>query len=287
MIFLNEKIKYVLSRAISHLSDEHYCKVTFLLKHGRLPNVQHPSLFNEKLLYLKLNTKLPIMKKLVDKYDVRAFIESCLGKEFLIPLIGVYNSPNEVDFEALPQKFVLKLTAGSQNNIICLDKNTIDWELTSRKIVAWLEKDSYMRTREWQYKDLLPRFVIEEYIEDSNGKTHDYKFWCFNGEPKFVQIDTDRFGTHKRSFFDLDSFKELDVEITYPKIDSEFHVPVNMSQMIEISRTLSKDFSFMRVDLYNIDGKIYFGEMTFYPGNCNERISPTSYEKVFGDMLNI
>lgn len=282
---LNEKIKYKLSKALSILSDRQFCTLTFLLKHGRLPNLKKPIYFNDKLLLLKLTNRDPLLKKLADKYEVRSYIKEKIGEEYLVPLIGVYSDPKEVDFDALPNKFALKLTSGSQYNIICQDKQSLDWNQASNKISKWLKLDPYMRTREWQYKDLPSRFVIEEYIEDSKGNTYDYKFWCFNGEPKFVQVDIDRFGNHKRSMFDIDFNKQLDLKITYENIDKPIAKPENYNLMVEIAAKLSKGFPFVRVDLYNLDGKIYFGEMTFYPGNCNEKIIPLKYEKMLGDML--
>ncbi|RKF44746.1 glycosyltransferase [Bacillus wiedmannii] len=288
MIILNEKIKYKLSKALSLFPDRQYCTLTFLLKNGRLPNLKNPIYFNDKLLSLKLNHRNPIMKKVVDKYEVRSYIEENLGREYLVPLIGVYSDPKEVDFSKLPSKFALKLTSGSQYNIICQDKTKLDWEESTNKLTEWLKLDPYMRTREWQYKDLSSRFVIEEYIEDSKGNTYDYKFWCFNGEPKFIQIDTDRFGEHQRSMFDIDfNDKNLDLKITYENIDKLIEKPKNYDLMVRIAAKLSKGFPFVRVDLYNLDGKIYFGEMTFHPGNCNEKIQPIEYEKIIGDMLVI
>jgi hypothetical protein len=284
---LKEKVKYLLTRLISKVPDRQFCQLTFLLKNGRLPNLKKPVYFNDKLLHLKLSNHNPILKKLVDKYEVRSFVKEKLGAEYLVPLIGVYSDPKEVDFEKLPNKFALKLTSGSQKNLICQDKRSINWHETSKKISRWLKVDPYIRTREWQYKDLSSRFVIEEFIEDSNGKTYDYKFWCFNGVPKLIQVDTDRSGEHKRSLFNIDFDNELDLKITYENIDTHIQRPKNYDLMVEIATKLAEDHSFVRVDLYNIDGKIYFGEMTFYPGNCNEKITPIEYEKIIGDMLLI
>ncbi|MDK7472870.1 ATP-grasp fold amidoligase family protein [Bacillus paranthracis] len=285
---MNEKIKYKMAKALSLFPDRQYCTLTFLLKNGRLPNLKQPTYFNDKLLKLKLTNRKSIMKKVVDKYEVRSYIKEKIGEEYLVPLIGVYSDPKEVDFENLPNKFALKLASGSQYNIICQDKTSLDWKESSEKLVKWLKLDPYMRTREWQYKDLPSRFVIEEYIEDSKGNTYDYKFWCFNGEPKLVQVDTDRFGEHKRSMFDIDfNGKPLDLKIIYDNSDKPIPKPKNYDVMVEIAKKLSKDFQFIRIDLYNLDGKIYFGEMTFHPDNCNGKFYPSEYEKIIGDMLSI
>lgn len=283
---MNENIKYLLAKTASFLPDKVFCSITFLLKQKRFPNLKNPVFFNDKLLYLKLTKRDPILTKLVDKYEVRKYVSEKIGPEYLVPLIGLYENPEEVDFDKLPNKFVLKPTSGSQRNIICRDKKSLNWSLHKKEIYKSLKLDPYMRTREWPYKDVPPRFVIEEYIEDSEGNTYDYKFWCFNGEPKFVQVDVDRFENHKRTIFNID-FTPTDIWNEHKKIDFPLKKPKNYKKMIEIARALSSNFPFVRVDLYNIDGKIYFGEMTFYPGNCNERIRPIKYEKIFGDILDI
>lgn len=283
---MNEDLKYTAAKFLSFLPDKQFCTLTFFLKHKRFPNLRNPVYFNDKLLYLKLTYRTPLQTKLVDKYEVRKYIKKKIGPEFLIPLIGVYEKPYEVNFEELPNKFVLKPTSGSQRNIICRDKSSMDWNQEMKELNKTLKLDHYMRTREWPYKDVPQRFIIEEYIEDSKGNTYDYKFWCFHGEPKFVQVDVGRFINHKRTIFDID-FKPTDIWIEHEHVDFPLEKPKNYELMVEIARTLSSPFPFVRVDLYNIDGKIYFGEMTFYPGNCNERIRPIKYEKEFGDLLDL
>lgn len=284
---LSKKIKNSLSKALSFLPDKPYSVITFLLRQGRMPELKNPRLFNDKLLYLKLNDRNPIYKKLVDKYEVREFVEKTIGSQYLIPLIGVYNSPDEVDFDNLPEKFVLKLTSGAQNNLICKDKKKVNWEVESQKVKKWLNYNPYKRTREWPYKDLPSRFVIEEYIEDASGQTNDYKFWCFDGEPFCVQLHLDRFGDHQKGVLDITFSEQLFKHGNVNEIQSKLKKPNNYEEMINIAKKLSKGFSFVRVDLYNIDGKIYFGEMTFYPANCNYKIRPYIYEEILGEKLKI
>lgn len=277
----------VLSKALYFLPDKPYCKLTFSLRHKRKPNLSNPSYLSDKLLYLKLFEKNPTYKQLVDKFDVRDHIKNTIGEEFLIPLIGVYEHPSEVDFESLPNKFVLKLSHASQLNVICQDKSLLDWDKTSKQIEKWLEIDFYKRTREWQYKDLKHRFVIEEFISDSNGELNDFKFWCFNGQPTILQVDLDRFGNHERDYYSVNDYKKLDLSITYKNSNRVLPKPENYEKMVEIAKTLSKDLPFVRVDLYNVDGKIYFGELTFCPDNCNGKIYPFKYEKTLGEKLVI
>lgn len=286
---MKKEIKNLLSLSLGKVPDKPYCKLTFLLKNKRFPNLKEPKLFNDKLLALKLfSERDSTYKKLVDKFDVREYIEKTIGSEYLIPLIGLYSDPSEVDFDSLPNKFVLKLTSGSQNNLICINKNTLDWIETSKKIKKWLSIDPYIRTREWQYKDLPKRFVIEEYISDSQGNTNDYKFWCFHGNPYMVQIDSDRMSdNHERSFFDVKNFERIDVKMGYNDPKTSPKKPKNFDKMVDLATQLSKNLKFARIDLYNLDGKIYFGEITFHPGNCNRRITPIEYERILGDKLNI
>ncbi|MFF2286145.1 ATP-grasp fold amidoligase family protein [Peribacillus butanolivorans] len=281
---MKEEVKYALAKVLSILPDKLYCSLTFLIKQRRKPNLRNPIYFNDKLLYLKLNDRKPILKELVDKYEVRRYVKEKIGVEYLIPLIGVYNSPEEVDFRNLPNKFALKPTSGAQRNLICTDKNKINWEIASRKISSWLKLDPYMRTREWPYKDLPARFVIEEYIEDSHGNTFDYKFWCFNGKPECVQVHTSRFGNHKKGMYDIEFEKQI-LDYGTGTIDFPINKPKNYERMVELATKLSEGFPFVRVDLYNLDGNIFFGEMTFYPANCNGKIRPFKYEKIFGDLV--
>lgn len=281
------KINDILALCFFFIPDRLFTRITFFLKIKRWPNLANPVLFNEKLLYLKLNERKDLYKTLVDKYDVRNYIKNMFGDEYLIPLIGVYDSIEQIDFKGLPDKFALKLTNGSQRNLICTDKSSINWDIDKKKINNWLKQDCYKRTREWPYKDKKARFVIEQYMADKNGQLNDYKFWCFNGEPKFVQIDVDRFHNHKRDFYDIDFKTSLPYIITYPHSSSVLIKPDNYVKMVDMARTLSTGLKFVRIDLYDIDGQIFFGEITFYPGNCNEKITSRKHETEIGNLLDL
>lgn len=282
---MNKSIKNILSKTLTFLPDHPYSTLTYTIKHKRLPKIKEPRYFNDKLLYLKLNYKNNIQQVLADKYEVRDYISKKIGEDYLIPLLGVYSDPEEVNFEKLPNQFVIKNSAGAQNIIICKDKSQLNWEKTSNVIRSWFKTDPYKRTREWPYKNAPKRFVIEKYTEDSQGNLDDYKFWCFNGKPLYVQIDAGRFSNHRRSLLTAKDFKKTDIKITHNNIDGDIEIPVNYEKMLSIAEKLSSPFPFSRIDLYNVDGKIYFGEVTFYPGNCNEKITPVKYEKILGDLL--
>lgn len=283
---MNRNIKNILRDSLALLPDKQFCSLTFTIRHKRFPSLKNPKLLYDKLLYLKLTSRDPIQKILADKYEVRKFVKERIGEAYLIPLIGVYQSSKEIDINALPDKFALKPTTSSSYNLICTDKKTLDWKKEFDNIDKFINLDFYKKTREWQYKDLPKRFVIENHIADVNGNTYDYKFWCFNGVPTFVQVDSERFDNHKRDIFDID-FNRLELKIVYENSKHEITKPKNYEKMVELAKELSKGLNFIRVDLYNIDGKIYFGELTFYPDNCNGTMYPSKYEKIYGDMLII
>lgn len=235
---MNLKQKNFLRRSLSFLTDKQYSILTFILRQKRIPNLKKPEYFNDKMLYKKIYTDNPKLKQLVDKYAVRSYISEKIGDEYLIPLIGLYSDPREVDFDSLPDKFALKLVSGAQHNLICKDKSSLDWDKSSQEIREWLEVDYYEKTREKHYKDLPKKFVIEEYISDKEGNTYDYKFWCFNGVPKLVQVDTDRFSEHKRTMFDI-GFNKIDLKIDHENHTHELVKPENYDLMVKIASKLS------------------------------------------------
>lgn len=280
-------IKNILASLLGFLPDHIFCKITFFIKQGRFPELHNPKLFNDKLLYLKLNDRKLSYSKLVDKYKVREYVAERIGKKYLVPLIGIYNQVVDIKFSELPDSFVLKITNGSQNNIICNNKNDINWDKMRKEVKTWCNKNYYNRTREWPYKNVENRIIVEELIKDNEVELKDYKFWCFNGVPKFVQIDSGRFTNHRRDFYDTSFNVKLPIQITYlPKQDILIK-PDNYDKMLEIASELSKGYPFLRIDLYNVKGRIYFGEITFYPGNCNEKIRPLEYEQRLGDQLDL
>lgn len=282
---LSKNTSQIISEFLSFLPDKIFCSITFLIKNKRFPNLDKPVFFNDKLLKLKLTYRDPIQHVLVDKYAVREYIKEVIGQKYLIPLIGAFESFEEIDFFKLPNKFVLKINNGSQNNFVCNDKLRLNWSEVSSQVKKWLNIDYYKRTREWPYKGINTKILIEEYLVDPSGDLFDYKFWCFDGKPTLLQIDMGRFSNHRRDFYDCESFEKLDYIISYPQSDDLIERPKNFIKMIEIAKKLSANFKFLRVDLYNIDGEIYFGELTFFPGNCNEPIKPVKVEKELGALL--
>ncbi len=291
------KIKTIFSRLILKttmacprlFNDRAYLKILFRCIMEKPLDLDTPLTFNEKLQWLKLYNRDPEYKNLVDKYEVRKYVSERIGEEYLIPLIGVYDGFDEIDIESLPNEFVIKCTHDSGSVVIVKDKSQADWKAIKKKICKALKKNQYLKCREWVYKGLKPRIIIEQRIkEDSNGKLKDYKFFCFDGEPQFSFVATDRdLGNKglKFDYFDAD-FKLLPVrQVSHPSSGIQQDKPINYDMMLDISRKLSKGFPHVRIDLYNLGGRIYFGEYTFYHHGGLVKFVPEEYDRIFGDML--
>jgi hypothetical protein len=261
--------------------------IQFAYKQRHLPNLKCPKTFNEKIQVLKLTCRDPRLPTLVDKHAVRGFVASRIGAEFLIPLIGCYQNASEIDFNSLPEQFALKANHGSGWNIICMDKSELDWPAAVDKMDRWLRMNFHRIGREWAYCSVPRRIVCEELITDENGNLpNDYKFFCFDGVPRFIQVDLDRFSGHSRNLYDTD-WKLLPLEFEYPAGPKDHSAPSNLREMLQIAAKLSAGFPFVRVDLYSETGRTYFGEMTFYPEKGLGRFRPRSYDRIFGDFLDL
>ncbi|MEX2512332.1 MAG: ATP-grasp fold amidoligase family protein [Cyclobacteriaceae bacterium] len=250
--------------------------------------LENPKTFSEKLQWLKLYDRNQEYTKMVDKYQVREYIKEQLGEEYLIPLIGVYDSFDEIDFENLPAKFVLKCTHDSGGLVICKDKSKLNIKKAKQKIKRSLQRNYYDPTREWPYKNVKPRLVCEKYMVDESGiELKDYKIFCFNGEPKVIQVDFDRFNGHKRNFYDT-NWNYIAVEYKYPTYsEKEFKKPEKLKDMVKFAKILSKGISFIRIDFYLINSKVYFGEITFYPESGFGKFIPESYNELLGTWMDL
>ena len=246
-------------------------------------HIKHPKTFNEKINYLKIHPAIQNGAILADKYKVREFVAKTIGPQYLIPLIGVWKDPKEIDFNALPPQFVLKANQGSGMNIICRDKSKLDIEKTIKHLNQWLKTDPFYHYREWQYKNIEHVILAEKLLEYN---IFDYKFFCFDGEPKFVQIDLDRFSGHKRIIYDM-AWQRAPFNLIYPAPDFDMPRPVQFDEMIELCRKLSKGCNFIRVDLYIYDNKIYFGELTLHPEGGTAVIIPKKYDLILGNLLKL
>ncbi|MHA7966132.1 ATP-grasp fold amidoligase family protein [Paenibacillus sp. CAU 1782] len=284
MINIKNIVKYIMRI----IPDKAYIRVQYYYHMKKKLNLKAPQTFNEKIQWLKLNNRNSLYTDYVDKYKVREFVESKIGSDYLIPLLAVYNDVKEIKWNDLPKEFVLKCTHGSSSNFICKDKSNASRALVLNKLQGWMKMNWYWHGREWPYKNIRPKIICEKYmVDESNNELKDYKFFCFHGEPQFVQIDYGRFDEHKRNIYDMD-WNYCNAMIHYPT-DREHKIPkpINFDQMISIARILSADIPHVRIDLYNINGDIYFGEMTFYHGSGYETFQPVEFEYEIGSWLDL
>ncbi|MET2986575.1 ATP-grasp fold amidoligase family protein [Aureibaculum conchae] len=275
-------------KEMNFLPPKKYVHYLYEYKTGKKLNLKNPIEFNEKIQWYKVFYHPKILNQLVDKYAVRTYVEDKIGSQFLNEIYGVYNSADEVDFDELPNQFVIKAVHSSGDNLICEDKSKLNVKKCRKLFKKWLNKNQYYRTgQEWAYKDVKPRLMAEKFMKDGDRSSLlDYKFYCFNGKAKFVEIHLDRELNHKRAFFDLD-FKKLPYRYVAVEevITEKIEKPSNFDEMILLAEDLSNKLPFVRVDFYSIHGKTIFGEMTFYPSDGRKDFYPDEYNKIIGDMF--
>lgn len=275
----------------NHLDDKTFLKKCFRAYMGSAPDIDNPQTFNEKLQWLKLYNRQPEYSIMVDKYRVREYIAQMLGEEYLIPLLGVWNNPNEVDFNTLPNKFVLKCNHNSGRGMcICKDKSALDIEFVKRQLQEGLDEDYYALYREWPYKNVPRRIIAEKFMQNADGSDlQDYKIHCFNGTPRFILVCKDRFSDSglTEDFFDVQWKHMFVARPNHPNSSTSIPAPQNLGVMLDFARKLACDIPFIRVDFYEISGKVYFGELTFFPASGLEKFEPDSWDKRFGDWLDL
>jgi hypothetical protein len=286
-------MRLLFKRMVAACGDRFYNTFFYYYLHLRnrifpkVPDFKYPKTFNEKIIYLKTKIKYPCAYKFTDKILVREYVERIIGPSYLIALLGCYNSPNMIDYTSLPKKFVLKTNHGSGMNILCYDKSRLNIEKTNRTLKTWLKINYFDIGREYQYRNIRPRILCEEMLLDENGKDlKDYKLFCFNGEPKFIQVDIDRHTNHTRNFYDLE-WGRMPFTILYPQFSGYISKPPNLGEMIRVARDLSQPFVFARIDLYSVANKVYFGEITLHHGGGFEPIMPRVYDKILGDYIKL
>lgn len=259
--------------------------INYFVNNGKLPNLKNPKNFNEKTLWRRFHERDIDFVRYVDKYEVRKHIDNTIGSEYLVPLIGVYEDVEEIDFDSLPNRFIFKTTHGSGGNILCLDKNKFNWNEAKIKLKKYLQTNYYRQTREFAYKKIKPRVVCEELLEDN---IIDYKFFCYDGVPQYIEIDANRYTGHLRSFYRVTWEEIANAKMTYPNIPaSMLKKPFHYDKMLEICKTLSAEFKFVRVDLYYTKNKIYFGELTFFHTAGVEKIKPEEFCIELGNPLKL
>lgn len=281
---LKRKIMNFMARSYFPISDRLYLKIKFRYEMGYKLDLKNPKTFNEKLQWLKLHNRNPLYTKMVDKYEVREYIKEKIGEEYLIPLIGVYDNFEDIDFDKLPNQFVIKCNHDSGGLIICKDKTKLNISDAKKKINNSLKTNYFYSGREWPYKNVKPKIIIEKYMEDKvDNELRDYKFYSFNGKTEYVMVCFDRFnGGTKFIYFD----EKWNVKKNFSKDGIKYgekikiRKPKNLDKMFEFASKLSTGIPFVRVDFYEVNGKLYFGELTFFPSSgfdCTRTKEVSSY----------
>lgn len=284
-IIKNKELRIKLLHLLGFIPDPWMLKLQYRIKLGRKLNLRDPQRYTEKLQWYKLNHRDPLMTKCSDKYNVRDYIVSKGLKNILTNLYAVYSDVDEINLDLLPNKFVLKTTNGSGTNIFCKDKSNFSLEKAKKSLNEWLKRDNYSSGREWSYKNINPKIIAEEFLEDENnrfGGINDYKFLCFNGKAKYIVFDVDRYIDHKRNIYDT-KWNFIDVITDKPNLGDCVPRPDGLDEMLNIANTLAEDFPFVRVDLYWVNNKVYFGELTFYPWAGYVQFKPDEFDYKLGE----
>ena len=282
-------IKSIIKSATRILSDKTYIKLAYFRRLHKFPNLKNPRTFNEKLQWLKLHDRKPIYTTMVDKYEAKKYVADIIGEEHIIPTLGAWDKFDDIDFDALPDQFVLKCTHDSGGLVICRDKAELDISAARRKIERSLKVNYFWHGREWPYKNVKPRIIAEKFMSDN---VHEslivYKIFNFGGEPKIIQvIQDDKTSKESIDYFDTD-WNLLDLRQNYPNSEIHLPKPENLDLMLEFSRKLSKDAPpFIRTDFYEINGKIYFSEFTFFSDSGFAKFNPTEWDNKLGDLINL
>ncbi|RLD27058.1 MAG: glycosyltransferase [Bacteroidetes bacterium] len=284
-----KKLTYGLIKKLKFLPPAYYIKIYYEYYTDKKLNLKNSIEFNEKIQWIKVFFKPDILTKLVDKYEVRSYVKDKIGEEYLNPMLAVYQSYDEIDFEKLPNQFVIKGTHGCNYNLIVKNKEELNKKEAKRLIKKWLSRNYYYSSGlEWAYKNVPPRVIIENFMkEEGKNNLNDYKIYCFNGQPTLFHIDVDTDKNNYRCFYDLDWQKLPYLKGKLKMYSGEFKKPANLDEMIELAKVLSEPFPFVRVDFYLVNGKTIFGELTFYPGDGRTEFKPDDVNKVIGDYLNL
>lgn len=275
---------------LKKIPDELYIHMFYKAKTGKQIDLKHPKLLNEKLQYLKLNDHNPLYTNMVDKYKVKEYIKKNIGDKYVNPTLAVWDKPEDINLESLPEQFILKCNHDSGSLIVCKDKSKLDMNEVKKKLCMCLKENYYLKGREWPYKNIERKIIAEPYLSNKDGSAIvDYKFYCYGGMPRYFMYSLGE-AEHKvkNHKFDMELHsidylfkKSVDIEI------DEIHLPDNIETMIDIVKKLCVDFQHVRIDLYNVDGKIYFGEFTFYTNGGIINIENEEYAQKMADYIDI
>ena len=272
------------------MPDAEYLSRKFKAVFNQHLRIDSPQTFNEKLQWLKLHDRKPEYTVMVDKYKARDYIAEKIGERYLIPLIGVWDDPDEIDFDALPNRFVLKCNHNSGLGMcICKDKSVLNIKNVKKRLKRGLKQDYYLTGREWPYKNVPRKIIAEQFMKSDESGLTDYKVHCFNGEPKLILVCKDRFSkTGLTEDFFSERWEHLDMRRpTHPNASNKTAEPEELSEMLTLARKLSENIPFLRVDFYIIEHKVYFSELTFYPASGFEKFVPEEWDAVLGSWLTL
>lgn len=283
-------LTFFLSRYCHWMNDELYLRILYFLRMGKMLHLNPPVTYNEKLQWLKLHDRRSEYTQMVDKAMAKEYVAGIIGNEYIIPTLGVWDKFEDIDFDTLPNQFVLKCTHDSGGLVICTDKEKLDISKAKKKINRSIRRNYFYGTREYPYKNVKPRIVAEEYMEDENKELVDYKLLCFNGEVKYSLVCSERFSKAglKVTFFDRE-WNKLPITQKDPSSDLAILKPYNYDKMIVLAEKIAKKVAnpFVRVDFYDIKGHVYFGEITFYPTSGLSAIKPEKWDRILGDGIKI
>ncbi|OBY11661.1 ATP-grasp fold amidoligase family protein [Clostridium paraputrificum] len=274
---------------LNWMNDEIYLKIAYYARMHKKLNLDKPKTYNEKLQWLKIHDRNPLYTTMVDKYAVKDYVSKIIGEEYIIPTLGVWDNFDDIDFSILPDQFVLKCTHDSGGLVICRGKSKFDIKSAKKKINKSLKSNFYYSGREWPYKDVKPRIIAEKYMEDKTGQLPDYKFFCFDGDVKAMFIATDRSNTveeTKFDFYDMD-FNHLPFTNGHPNSIKKIECPKSFEKMKNLAKKLSEGIPQVRVDFYDIDGDVYFGELTFSHWSGMMPFKPEAWDETFGEWITL
>ena len=289
---MNRTVKEIGKKLVGLIPSKLWISIRFKRRTGQKMDWKNPKTFNQKLQWLKLYNRRPEYTTMVDKYEAKKYVAGIIGEEYIIPTLGVWDRFEDIDFDELPEQFVLKCTHDSGGLIIVRDKSKLDREAARKMFRTALGRNHYSVNREWPYKNVKPRIIAEQYMEDENGKgLRDYKFFTFNGESKFLYLSEglENHATASISFYDLDG-KEMPFRRSDFKPFEELpSMPSNLGEMVKLSNRLAAESQspFVRCDFYSVKGRIYFSEITFFPCSGMLPFEPAEWDKVLGGWIEL
>jgi len=287
---MSKKTRRSLYKLLDILPDKTVVRLQYYASLGRFPNLKNPERFTEKLQWYKLNYRTPLMTQCADKYKIRFYLKDKGYEDFSPELYQVCDTFEEIDFDKLPEAFAIKCNNSSGTNIFIKDKSKMNLDEVAEEVRSWKKVKTISAGREWAYENIEQKIVVEELLISHDGtqqdSLNDYKFLCFNGEPKLLWVDMDRTTNHKRAFLDMD-WNMLDVTSNRTKTDEFIPKPYGFERMVEVARDISKDFPFVRVDFYSVNEKLYVGELTFYPWSGCVEFTPDSFDFELGSYFTL